>query len=309
MKSVYIDCSPFARSVMTPAMLEQIPGLITYDGDPDPETLDALMQDAVGVINGHTFMDAAFLARYPALRTIVFLGTGASLYIDVEAAARLGIHVRTIRGYGDRTIAEHGFALMLAAARQITRMDRDLRRGVWETPIGIELAGKRLGVIGTGGTGRELVKMAHAFGMEVIAWNRTPSEEDLPCTFTTLETVLETSDVVSIHLALNESTRGFLSRERLAMLRPDALLVNVGRGALIDETALVDALTQGRIAHAALDVFEQEPLPAGHPLTQLDNVTLTSHGAYKTRDAMTRLVAGGFNLLAQDLAALTESGK
>jgi D-3-phosphoglycerate dehydrogenase / 2-oxoglutarate reductase len=304
MKSVYIDCSPFARSVLTPAMLEAHPDLITYDGDPDPVMLDTLMHDAVGIINGHTYMDAAFLARYPKLRSIVFLGTGASLYIDVEAAARLGISVRTVRGYGDRTIAEHGFALMLAAARKIGQMDRDLRRGAWETPVGVELAGKRLGVIGTGGTGREVIRMAHAFGMEVIAWNRTPCTEDLPCNFVSLDTLLSTSDVVSIHLALNEATRGFLSRERLSMMKRDAMLVNVGRGALIDESALDDLLKQGRLAHAALDVFEQEPLAADHPLTHLDNVTLTSHGAFKTREAMTRLVSGGLALLCEELDQL-----
>jgi D-3-phosphoglycerate dehydrogenase / 2-oxoglutarate reductase len=307
MKSVYIDCSPFARSVLTPDMLKAHPDLITYDGDPDPATLDALMQDATAIINGHTYMDAAFLARYPALRSIVFLGTGASSYIDVEAASRQGIAIRTVRGYGDRTIAEHGFALMLAAARQIGKMDRDLRGGVWETPVGVELAGKRLGIIGTGGTGRELIRIADAFGMEVVAWNRTASTEALPCTFVSLETLLSTSDVVSIHLALNEATRGFLNSERLAMLKPDALLVNVGRGALIDEAALVETLEQRRIAHAALDVFEQEPLPADHPLTRLDNVTLTSHGAYKTREAMIRLVSGGLALLREELDALADN--
>jgi len=301
MKSVYIDSSPFARSVISPAMLAQIPDLIIHEGDPDAQTLDALMQDAVGVVNGHTYMDAAFLGRYANLKTIVFLGTGATSYIDVVAAERLGIAVRTVRGYGDRTIAEHGFALMMAAARQIVLMDRDLRRGKWETPVGMELGGKRLGVIGTGGTGQEMIKMAHGFGMEVLAWNRTPLQMNLPCSFVPLETLLATSDVVSIHLGLNEATRGFLSRDRLALMREGALFVNVGRGALVDESALIDALQQKRIAHAALDVFEQEPLPSEHPLTQLDNVTLTSHGAYKTRDAMRRLVAGAFALLRDDL--------
>lgn len=306
MKSVYIDCTEFGRSVITSAMLDKVPGLITHTGDPDPGTLDLLMQDAVGVINGHTLMDAEFLGRYKTLRTIVFLGTGASAYIDVAAAERLGMRVRTVRGYGDRTIAEHAFALMLAAARHIASMDRDLRRGVWEPPVGVELAGKRLGVIGTGGTGRELIKMASAFGMEVIAWNRSPPVSDLPCTLVPLETLLAISDVVSLHLALNDATRGLLGREQLALLRPHTLLVNVARGALIDEAGLIDALRHRRIAHAALDVFEQEPLPADHPLTQLDNVTLTSHGAFKTRDAMARLLSRGFDLLREDLTAITE---
>lgn len=307
MKSVYIDCTEFGHSVLTPAILEKIPGLITYTGDPDPDTLESLMDGAAGVINGHTLMDGDFLSRHKALRTIVFLGTGASTYIDVDTAERLGIHVRTVRGYGARTIAEHAFALVLAAARHVTRMDRDLRRGLWETPVGTELFGKRLGVIGTGGTGRELIKIASAFGMEVVAWNRSAPPPDLPCTLISLKTLLTTSSVVSLHLALNDTTRGMLGRGQLAMLRPEAILVNVARGALIDEAALIDTLKNGQIAHAALDVFEQEPLPVDHPFTQFENVTLTSHGAYKTREAMVRLLSDGFDLLRQDLLAMAAS--
>ncbi len=217
------------------------------------------------------------------MRTIVFLGTGASTYIDVEAAERLGIRVRTVRGYGDRTIAEHAFALILASACHIAKMDRELRRGIWETPVGMELAGKRLGVIGTGGTGREVVKIAAAFGMEVVTWSRSAPPEDLPGTRVSLEELLATSDFVPLHLALNDATRGMLGRSQLEQMRPGAMLINVARAALVDEAALIDRLKSGHIAHAALDVFGQEPLPAGHPLTLLDNVTLTSHAAFKTR--------------------------
>lgn len=304
MKSVYIDCTDFGQSVLTPAILAKVPDLAIYTGDPDPATLEAMLDGAVGVINGHTIMDEAMLKRCTALRSIVFLGTGASTYIDVAAAERLGINVRTVRGYGDRTIAEHAFALMLAGARSIAAMDRDMRRGIWVTPVGVELAGKRLGVVGTGGIGRELIRMADAFGMEVVAWNRSGVPADLPCKQVTLDELLETSHVVSLHLALNDATTGLLNREKLEKLRPDAILVNVARGAIVDERALVDLLRQGRIAHAALDVFEQEPLPQDHPLTTLDNVTLTSHAAFKSREAMARLLSGGFDLLREDLRAL-----
>ena len=120
-----------------------------------------------------------------------------------------------------------------------------------------------------------------------------------------MDELLETSHVVSLHLALNDETIGLLSREKLEKLRPDAILVNIARGALVDENALIDLLRQGRIAHAALDVFEQEPLPGNHPLTTLDNVTLTPHAAFKSREAMTRLLSGGFDLLREDLRALS----
>lgn len=304
MKSVYIDCTDFGQSVLTPAILDKVPGLAIHMGDPDPTTLEAMLDGAVGVINGHTIMDEAMLKRCTALRTIVFLGTGASTYIDLAAAKRVGINVRTVRGYGDRTIAEHAFALMLAGARSLARMDREIRRGEWIAPVGVELASKRLGVIGTGGIGRELIRMADAFGMEVVAWNRSGIPADLPCKEVTLDEALETSHVVSLHLTLNDATTGLLNREKLQKLRPDAILVNVARGALVDETALVDLLRQGRIAHAALDVFEQEPLPVDHPLTTLGNVTLTSHAAFKSREAMVRLLSRGFDLLQEDLRAL-----
>lgn len=304
MKCVYLDCTEFGRSVLTPAVLDKVPDLVLHIGDPDPATLEALMDGAIGVVNGHTTMDDAFLSRHRALRTIVFLGTGASTYVDVNAARRLDIRVRTVRGYGDRSVAEHAFALILAAARNIAKIDRNLRRGVWETPVGMELAGKRLGVIGTGGTGSALIRIASSFGMEVVAWNRGRPPEDLPCPVVPLDALLASSDVVSLHLALNDATRGLLGRSQLERMRPGAMLINVARGALVDEAAMIDRLKDGRLAHAALDVFGQEPLPAGHPLTLLDNVTLTSHVAFKTREAMTRLLADGFDALRRDLASL-----
>lgn len=304
MKCVYIDCTEFGQSVLTPAILGKVPGLVVHAGDPDAETLISMMAGAVGVINGHTLMDAALLERSEALRTIVFLGTGASTYIDLPAAKRLGISVRTVRGYGDRTIAEHAFALILAGARGVAKMDREIRRGEWIASVGMELAGKRLGVIGTGGIGRELIRMADAFGMKVVAWNRSGVPADLPCEEFALDDLLETSHVVSLHLALNDATRGLLDRARLERLRPNAILVNVARGALVDEAALVDLLRGGRIAHAALDVFEREPLPRDHPLVGLDNVTLTAHAAFKSIEAMTRLLSDGFDLLDDELRKL-----
>ena len=309
MKSVYIDCTELGYSVLTPAIRSQLPKLIIHKGDPDEKTMALLLEGAVGVINGHTLMDADFLSRYKSLKVIVFLGTGASTYIDLNAAQSLGIQIRTVRGYGDRTIAEHAFALILAAARHIVKMDRELRRGIWDTPVGTELFGKRLGVIGAGGTGSELIKIATAFGMEVVAWNRSAIASDLPCMHVSLDTLLSTCDVVSLHLALHDETRGILGRDQLALMRQGAILVNVARAALVDERALIDALTSGRLAHAGLDVFEEEPLASDHPFTKLENVTLTSHGAYKTHEAIERLISDGFDLLRRELAAFTTYGQ
>jgi D-3-phosphoglycerate dehydrogenase / 2-oxoglutarate reductase len=298
----YIDCSPSARALLSPEILALVPG-ITIHGEPDSaEVVVERLRGATIAVNGHTQMPADLLRRCPRLRSIVFLGTGASSYIDVEAAEALGIAVRTVPGYGDRTVAEHTMALMLAASRRVAEMDRAMRAGRWEPLQGMELAGKRLGVVGIGGIGATVMRLADAFGMEVVAWNRSTRADVAPGRLLPLETLLQTSDVVTLHLALTAETRGFLDASRLALLRPGAILINTARGALIDEAALIATLQSGRLAHAALDVFTREPLPSRHPLTQLANVTLTAHAGYKTPEASLRLLTMGFELAARDLA-------
>jgi D-3-phosphoglycerate dehydrogenase len=303
MSVCYIDCSPFMRALLTPELAARVPGLRIHEDPESAAVLAARLRDTTVALNGHTPMSAELLRLCPRLRSIVFLGSGASSYIDLAAAKALGIVVRTVLGYGDRAVAEHAMALMLAAARQVTSMDRALRLGQWEPLDGMELAGKRLGVIGTGGIGTTFMRLASAFGMEVVAWNRSRPEEALHDQMVPLDELLETSDVISLHLALNDETRGFLDAPRLARLKPAAILINTARGALIDEAALIAALEAGRLGHAALDVFTEEPLPAGHPLTRLANVTLTAHAGFKTPEASRRLLALGIDLAARDFAA------
>ena len=156
-------------------------GMKVFEGDPSPSELAVLMADAAVVLNGHTKMDDALLAGAPLLRSIVFLGTGAASYVDLAAADRRGIRVRTIRGYGDRTVAEHAFALLLAAARDIAAMDRDLRAGRWSVSEGIELRGSvRLAWSGWVASGREMARIGASFGMDVIAWNRSGVPAGVP---------------------------------------------------------------------------------------------------------------------------------
>jgi D-3-phosphoglycerate dehydrogenase len=296
------------RALLTPERLAALPGLVVHR---EPESADAVVERLRGVtvaLNGHTMMPADLLRRCQGLRSIVFLGSGATSYIDVEAAESLGIVVRTVPGYGDRTVAEHTMALMLAASRRVAEMDRSVRAGVWEPLLGMDLAGKRLGVIGTGGIGATFMALAEAFGMEVVAWNRSSPKWALPGRMVALQELLETSDVVSLHLALNAETRGFLDAARLARMRPTAILVNTARGALIDEAPLLEALETGRLGHAALDVFAEEPLPSGHPLTRLANVTLTAHAGYKTPEASLRLLEMSLDLAARDMAAFGVTG-
>ncbi len=168
-------------------------------------------------------------------------------------------------------------------------MDRDMRRGDWTRTEGPQLTGKTIGLIGFGGIAAEVARITHGGGMRVLAWNRTPKSTP-GVTFVDLDTLLAESHVVSLHLLLNDETRGFLNAERIARMRPGAIFINTARGALLDEAALVAALRDGRIAHAGLDVFHHEPLPLGHELASLENVTLSAHSAFRTPEASEALL-------------------
>jgi D-3-phosphoglycerate dehydrogenase / 2-oxoglutarate reductase len=200
-------------------------------------------------------------------------------------------------------VAEHAVALMFAASRQLARMDRAMRAGAFEALDGIELAGKTLGVVGTGGIGKAMIRLGAGLGMNVIAANRSGVPDDLPCREVALDALLAEADVVSLHLVLNEGTRGMIDRRRIGLMGPGTILINTARGAILDEPALVEALCEKRIGHAGLDVFADEPLPQGHPLIALDNVTLTPHAAFMTREASQRLLRMALEILAEERAA------
>lgn len=254
------------------------------------DQLPGLLAGRYFVLNDHTFMPTEAMRACTDLRHVVFLGTGARSYMNIEELAALGITVHIIKGYGDTAVAEHAIALMWAAARGLAAMDRAMRAGQWLRTEGMQLTGKMLGLIGYGGIGAEVARIAAGSGMRVLAWNRTPREAPAGVSFVDLDTLLAESHVVSMHLLLNDETRGFLSAERLAKLRPGAMLVNTARGALVDEAAMIAALKSGRLAHAALDVFDTEPLPAGHELTRIENVTLSAHSAFRTPEASETLL-------------------
>jgi D-3-phosphoglycerate dehydrogenase len=224
----------------------------------------------------------------------VFLGTGAASYMNVDELTARGVSVHTIKGYGDTAVAEHTIALMFAAARDVARMDREVRSGVWTPQEGVQLHGKTLGVIGLGGIGREVARIGRSIGMHVIGWNRT-RRAGVP--LVDLDALLHQADVVSINLVLNDETRGFLSKERIARMKPGAILVNTARGALVDEAALIAALESGHIRHAGLDVFHAEPLKPDHPLARMQNVTLTSHAAFRTLEASMTLLRRAIDIV------------
>ncbi len=303
----FIDCPQFLADLYTDELRGIVPDLDLSVGSPDREQARAMLSDCAIAVIDHTELDDATLAACPELKAIVFMGTGASSYIDLNAAQRLGITVRTISGYGDRSVAEHAVALMFAAGRKIVEMDRAIRGGTWETLDSIEFAGKTLGVVGTGGIGKQMVRLGDALGMTVIAWNRSGVPDNLPCISAELDDLLARADVVSLHLALTGETQGLIDRRRIGLMKSGAILINTARGALVDEPALVEALRGGRLGHAGLDVFADEPLAPGHDLTDLPNVTLTAHAGFMTREASIRLLRMALDLTREELAARAKS--
>ncbi|MFY9694813.1 MAG: NAD(P)-dependent oxidoreductase, partial [Xanthobacteraceae bacterium] len=198
-------------------------------------------------IDDHFYMPTPQIERCPALKHIVFLGTGPASYMSLADMAARGINVHIIRNYGDTAVAEHTIALLLAACRDIARMDREVRAGTWTPHEGVQLLGKTLGVIGLGGIGSEVLRIGHGLGMEVIAWNRTPKPGS---PLVPLDDLLARSDVISMNLTLNDETRGFLGPAQIARMKPGVIFVNTARAGLVDETAFIEALRSGRIRHA-----------------------------------------------------------
>jgi D-3-phosphoglycerate dehydrogenase / 2-oxoglutarate reductase len=269
------------------------PVRVNRDADITVDQMPALLDGAEIVIIDHTPLPTDVARRCTGLKHVVFLGTGARSYMNPEELAELGIEVHLIKGYGDTAVAESAIALMWAAARGIAQMDREMRAGNWLREDGMQLTGKTLGLIGFGGIAAEVARIALGSGMRVLAWNRTPKTYP-GVQFVDLNTLLVASHVVSLHLLLNDETRGFLSRQRIATMRPGVILVNTARGAMVDEAAMIDALKSGHIRHAGLDVFNIEPLPADHPLTKVPNVTLSAHSAFRTPEASENLIAAAW---------------
>lgn len=291
MHAVFVDASDTLAELMERMATPGDPPVkIHCDPDVTPEQLPEVLAGAAIALIDHTYLPTEVARRCTGLKHVVFLGTGARSYMNIEELAELGIEVHLIRGYGDTAVAEATIALMWAASRNLAIMDREMRQGQWLREDGMQLTGKTLGLIGFGGIGAEVARIAHGSGMKVIAWNRSTKDVD-GVRFVDLDTLLRDSHVVSMHLLLNDETRGFLSRQRIAAMRPGAILVNTARGALVDESAMIDALRSGHLRHAALDVFDIEPLPTGHPLTALPNVTLSAHSAFRTPEASENLIA------------------
>jgi len=218
------------------------------------------------------------------LRLVSLWGTGTD-NVDLAAAARHGVTVTNTPGVSAFSIAEHSLALMLAVARRIPRIDAEVRQGRWPGGQATQMHGKTLGIIGLGAVGRQFARLGTGIGMRVIAWTMHP-DPALGFELVSLDDLLRSSDVVSLHLRLSGVTRGFIGKPELEKMKPASILINTARGPIVDEPALIEALSTGRIAGAGLDVFDVEPLPEGHPLIRLENVVLTPHSAGVTPEAL-----------------------
>jgi phosphoglycerate dehydrogenase-like enzyme len=222
------------------------------------------------------------LQALPDLELISQTGNHA-YHIDIEAATRAGIVIALAPGGNSTT--ELAFGLMIALMRRIPQSDRDMRRGEWPLVLGYVLKGKTLGILGLGKIGTEVAAIGRAFGMNVMAWGPTLTQERAAkseATYMPLEELLKKADVVSVHLKLSDQSKNLLNQPRLRLMKKSAYLINTARGAIIDEQALINVLKEKSIAGAALDVFVQEPLPAYHALLELDNVVLTPHLGWPT---------------------------
>ena len=294
MKALFLDCNDQLAPVWRRVLRPDDPPIEVNRKPFERGELPRLLDGYDICIDDHSYMPTALVEQCAALKHIVFLGTGPASYMSLADMAARGIEVHIIRNYGDTAVAEHTIALLLAACRDIARMDREVRAGAWTPHEGVQLLGKTLGVIGLGGIGSEVLRLGRGLGMEVIAWNRTP-KTDAP--LVALDELLARSDAISMNLTLNDETRGFLGPAQFARMKPGMIVVNTARAGLVDEAAFIAALRSGRIRHAGLDVFHAEPLKPDNPLARMENVTLTAHAAFRTLEASMTLLRRAIDIV------------
>jgi D-3-phosphoglycerate dehydrogenase len=271
--------------------------VVVHDTKPvsDAEKI-ARVREATVILNsrGAVRWGEADFAQLPKLRMITTCSIGTDS-VDVAAAKARGITVCNIPERTVPMVAEHLFAMMLAAAKQLPRETAEIRAGRWNLCSNVYLRGKTLGIVGTGNVGSELARLAQAIGMDVIAWTFNPSPERaaaLGVTFVELDALLARSDVVSLNVKLSPETEGLIGAAELARMKHDAILLNGARGPVVDMDALCATLAAGRLFAVALDVFPIEPLPADAPILAFDNVVLTPHAADQTPEAVTGINEG-----------------
>jgi glycerate dehydrogenase len=273
-------------------------GAITIYDRSSQDEIVARSQDADALLINKVAIAAETINQLPRLRYIGVTATGTNI-VDLPAAKTHGIVVTNVPGYATSSVAQTVFAHLLNLAQRVDYHAAFVKQGkwsespdfcFWETPQ-IEIAGLTMGIVGFGAIGREVAKIATAFGMNVVAVSRSLAAHAPEVTMANLDTLFGTADVITLHCPLTPQTQAIVNRERLQLMKRSAFLINTGRGPLIDEQALADALNAGQIAGAGLDVLSQEPPPADHPLLNAPNCFITPHFAWATRAARARLMA------------------
>jgi D-3-phosphoglycerate dehydrogenase len=274
---------------------------ITVFNEPFASVDDAAQKlapfEILGLLRERTAFPRALIEKLPNLKFMVLTGARAAS-LDDKAATERGIPISTTPGGGSNApTAELGWALLMSCARDLAKAERLMRSGGWHD--GIQqmnvLEGKRLGILGLGKLGSRVAGYAKAFGMDVVAWSQNLTAEKaeaIGVKYVSKDELLSTSDFISIHLALSDRTRGLIGAAELAKMKKTAILINTSRGPIVDEAALIAALKNGTIAHAGLDVYDKEPVAAGHPLTKLENVTLVPHLGYVVEDSYRHFYKG-----------------
>jgi len=269
--------------------------------------------DVVIVQSVRKLLNARTIPQLEKCRGLIRAGIGYDS-IDVDAATARGILVANVPDYCLEDVAEHALALLMAALRQLGRQDRALREGIWKRELARptrRLRGQTLGLLGFGQIARSLAEKVRGMGPQVIAYDPFVSvdvAESYGVSLVDLDELLQRADIISVHVPLNPKTHYLLGEREFSLLKPGAVLINTSRGPVVDEAALVTALQDGKLQAAGLDVFEEEPLPAGSPLCQMDNVTLTPHSAAYSEDAVDDLYRGACQAAIEIVSGRTPGG-
>ena len=299
MKLVILDSyTTVSTDLSLDCLRELVDSMEVYERTP-PEQTAARIGDAELVLTNKTVLSREVLEQCPNVAYIGLFATGYNV-IDVDYCRERGIVVSNAPAYSTNAVAQMVFAFLLRACSMVARHDREVHEGRWQTcrdftfydPAICEVAGKTIGIIGAGSIGRKVMQLARAFDMNVLFYSRTvyPELENDFVHFVSLETLLQTSDVVTLHCPLFPETKELMNRERLAMMKPSALLINTARGGVIDEQAVADALRAGTIRYYAADVTTVEPISPDNPLLNAPNCVLTPHIAWAAKEARARLI-------------------
>ncbi|MBL4899238.1 MAG: D-2-hydroxyacid dehydrogenase [Colwellia sp.] len=308
MKAVFLDSQTFSSNISFTTIEQQVSELTCYANTSHEQVLERC-KSAELLITNKVVLTAELLAKLPALKLICIAATGYN-NIDITAATRLGIAVTNVSGYAGQSVAQYVLAQILEYYQQTCHHNANTEQGHWQTSESFcyhgnaitELAGKTLGIIGYGNLAQAVIKLAEAFGMNILISERVNSAE-IRQGRVSFEQVIAQADILSLHCPQTSSTENLIDSNIFVKMKPTAMLINTARGALVNSTDLLTALTTKKIAYAVLDVLEQEPPPADHPLlnTNLANLKITAHIAWASSEAQQRLI----DLLSENIAAFT----